>query len=107
VCRILHGPLCAHAAVVSLPRPQFFHHNLSGGPPALNGYFKFFRRLRLSLIKPIVNHGLDNTHSTISSSNGHQTMRDQSKSASLEQLSAGLRDRTAVISLGYVRLQLM
>jgi UDP-N-acetyl-D-glucosamine dehydrogenase len=37
-------------------------------------------------------------------------MRDESKSASLEQLSAGLRDRTAVIGLvglGYIRLQLM
>jgi UDP-N-acetyl-D-glucosamine dehydrogenase len=37
-------------------------------------------------------------------------MRDESKSASLEQLSAGLRYRTAVIGLiglGYIRLRLM
>jgi hypothetical protein len=37
-------------------------------------------------------------------------MRDESKSPPLEQLSAGLRDCTAVIGLiglGYIRLQLM
>jgi hypothetical protein len=90
-----------------------FHNNLLCGPLALNGDFKFIHHLRLSVIKPMVRHGLDNTHSTISSLVAIRhlsTMRDESNSASLGQRSAGLRDRTALIGLiglGGVRLQLM
>ena len=94
-------------------RLQVVHDNLVFNALAVNRYFNFIYCLRLSVIKLIVRHGFDNTHSTISSSSGHQppsTMRDESKSASIEAAQRGIARPHIVIGLiglGHVHLQLM